>query len=66
MFEDNVREMQSCSLCDKYVKSLSKIAETWLVEEIKKDHPDWVSDNAVCIKCIEYYYGLLDNVKVVN
>ncbi len=48
-----------CSVCGKTVSAdLSKFVqhtERHIVDLIKKQHPDWVEDNGVCRKCMDYY-----------
>lgn len=48
-----------CTLCGKVMKDDLKEfidhTETHVVDEIKKDHPDWVEKNGICHKCVEYY-----------
>lgn len=51
-----------CPICGEPIqnetKDLHSLAETWLIEQIKKDHPNWVESNGLCPKCIEYYLNL--------
>lgn len=51
-----------CSICGEPVqdkaKNLHYLAEKWLIEQIKKDHPDWVESEGLCPKCVEYYLKL--------
>jgi len=66
MTEHDTNEKQNCSLCNYESGRISIIAEEWLIEEIKKDHPEWTGENGICLRCLDYYYNLLDNVQVVN
>ncbi|EGG99031.1 hypothetical protein imdm_1599 [gamma proteobacterium IMCC2047] len=50
-----------CPLCRKSTDSIEHITEQWLLEEIRKEHPEWVEENGLCTKCIAYYRNL-DNV----
>jgi hypothetical protein len=51
-----------CSICGEPIQNetreLHSLAENWLIEQIKKDHPDWVESDGLCPKCIEYYLDL--------
>ena len=52
-----------CPLCGKEAE-LTKVAEDWLIEEIGKEHPEWVTTDGVYDLCITYYRGLHDAVQV--
>ncbi len=49
----------TCPLCQAEVpRDLALFLEhtdTHVIEEIKKKHPSWVSEDGGCRKCIEYY-----------
>ncbi len=55
--------MASCALCGKEVDSVTHIAEHWLINNIKEDHPEWVEKDGSCKKCIDYYKSLDDVVE---
>ena len=48
-----------CSICGEKIKDdlLVYINHTQehIIDEIKSSHPDWVEENGVCEKCVEYY-----------
>lgn len=48
-----------CPTCGKIIPrellTIISHAEQDIVEEIKKDHPDWVEDNGICKQCYDYY-----------
>lgn len=50
-----------CPLCNKPVDSIEHITEQWLLDVIRKEHPEWIEKNGLCTKCIAYYRNL-DNV----
>lgn len=56
----------ACSLCEKNTDSLSHIAEQWLIDKIRADHPDWIANDGACPKCIEYYEKLDKEIEVVK
>ncbi|MBN2120819.1 MAG: hypothetical protein JW734_07180 [Candidatus Omnitrophica bacterium] len=49
----------TCPLCGKHIpKELLVImahTEAHIIEEIKKKHPEWAKEDALCKKCYEYY-----------
>lgn len=48
-----------CPVCgEKVERELLKITshqDQHIVEEIKKDHPDWIEGDGLCKKCYQYY-----------
>jgi len=54
--------MEKCALCNNEVESITHIAEQWLIETIREENPDWISDDGACEKCIDYYKSLDDIV----
>jgi len=48
-----------CSLCGQVVLSdLKKYfdhTEDHIIDIIKKDHPNWVAEDGMCLKCQEHY-----------
>ena len=58
----SIREYQ-CSVCGKKVKDDLLVyighTETHIIDEIKKYHPEWVQDDGLCAKCVDYYKGQL-------
>ena len=51
-----------CPLCGESlhpeIADLHVLCETWTIEQIKKDHPEWVEADGLCPKCLEYYLNL--------
>ena len=37
---------------------LHAMAEDWVIQQIKRDHPEWVEANGACPKCLEFYLKL--------
>ncbi len=50
-----------CGVCGKSIEgdSLTYInhTEAHIMDEIESSHPDWVKEDGVCKKCVEYYRG---------
>ena len=40
------------------VAGLLALCEQWTIDQIKKDHPEWVEADGLCPKCLEYYMKL--------
>ncbi len=51
-----------CPVCNKLqdeeIVDVCNSAYSYLMERIKKDHPDWVEKDGACPKCVEYYEEL--------
>jgi hypothetical protein len=58
--------MPTCKMCNEEVDSLSRVAERWVLDFIKEQHPEWVQEDGVCPKCVEYYDSLDNVVSVVS
>ncbi|MGH7806504.1 MAG: hypothetical protein ACRENT_00230 [Thermodesulfobacteriota bacterium] len=58
--------MTICAICKEEVDSLGLIAERWVLDFIKKQHPEWTEKDGACPKCIEYYEDLDDMVSIVK
>jgi len=54
-----------CPTCGKKIsKDLQEIlrhAESEIIEEIKKEHKDWIDKDGICDKCYLYYKSQLKN-----
>ncbi len=48
-----------CPLCqekmDRDVVVFGEHIEGHIIDEVKKQHPDWVALNGACPKCVEYF-----------
>lgn len=53
------RRPDICPICGESlhweVADLHARCEQWTIEQIKKDHPEWVEADGLCPKCVEYY-----------
>jgi hypothetical protein len=49
----------TCALCGSQVheelRPLHEEAERWLIDRIKRHHPEWVAADGACAPCIEAY-----------
>ncbi len=43
---------------------LSYIAEKFLLDTIRAEHPEWINEQGECPKCQEYYESLSDIVMI--
>ena len=57
-----------CQICNRSVDeslALTHIkAEEYLLDLIKKDHPEWKEDKETCHKCIDYYRDLIKKAQI--
>ena len=48
-----------CPICGDRVRpeirGLHALAERWVIEQIKKRHPEWVEADGLCPKCLDHY-----------
>lgn len=55
-------KMKFCKVCGRYTKEeiadVCTTAYEYIIERIKKDHPEWVEKDGACPKCLEYYKRL--------
>ena len=51
-----------CPICGESlhpeVADLHALCEQWTIDQIKKDHPEWVEADGLCPKCLEFYMKL--------
>jgi hypothetical protein len=57
-----------CSICDRDIDDYAGLAhakaEEYLIELIRKDHPEWKEGEKTCPKCIEYYRKLVKETEI--
>ncbi|MBM3251507.1 MAG: hypothetical protein FJZ11_01820 [Candidatus Omnitrophica bacterium] len=57
-----------CQICDRYIDesaALSHVkAEEYILNLIKKDHPEWQHDKETCQECLEYYRKLIKQAEI--
>lgn len=63
---NNREKGAACGLCGHDSPSLSQVAEDYVFDLIRRDHPEWVRDDGACPKCLVYYSSLEDVVQVVG
>lgn len=57
-----------CQICAREVSESDALvhvkAEEYLLELIRRDHPEWKEDKNTCPHCIEYYRALINKAKI--
>lgn len=57
-----------CQICERDIDDFASIAhikaEEYLIELIKKNHPEWEKDKKTCHACIEYYRKLVKDAEI--
>lgn len=57
-----------CQICERIVHEAHAIehikAEEYLMELIKKDHPQWRHKEPTCKECIDYYRKLIKDAEI--
>ena len=57
-----------CQICDRTVDESNALthikAEEYLLNLIKKDHPEWKETHGACPECINYYRELIKKAKI--
>jgi len=52
-----------CQICDREIDDFASIAhikaEEYIINLIRRDHPEWKEKDKTCHKCIEYYRKLV-------
>ncbi len=62
---DKTYQCQICSRTVHQQHALEHIkAEEYLIELIKKDHPQWKHKGPTCQECIEYYRKLIKDAEI--
>ncbi len=51
-----------CPICKKHVDEnivgVCRDAEQWIIDSIRRAHPEWVEKDGTCSKCLDYYRSL--------
>ena len=55
-----------CPLCNEETDELHYLTEKYVLDMIKKDHPEWVETDGACKSCIDYYKALDDAVELID
>ncbi len=57
-----------CHICNREIDekvALTHVkSEEYLINLIRKDHPEWDKDKDICHKCAEYYRKLVDQGEI--
>jgi len=52
-----------CKICNRQIDDFASIAhvkaEEYLIELIRRDHPEWKTADKTCPECLEYYRKLV-------
>lgn len=58
----------TCQICKRIIDADNALthvkAEEYLLDLIKKDHPEWKEDKGACEKCVEYYRELIKKAQI--
>ena len=55
-----------CPLCNEETDEFHYDAERYVLEMIKKDHPEWVESDGACEPCMDYYKSLDKAVQLIE
>ncbi|MFH1655232.1 MAG: hypothetical protein ABH954_01310 [Candidatus Omnitrophota bacterium] len=57
-----------CQICDRYIDEAAALshvkAEEYIMNLIKKDHPQWQKAKETCQECIDYYKKLIKQAEI--
>jgi len=57
-----------CQICGREIDEFASIAhikaEEYLMELIRRDHPEWKLDKDTCHKCVDYYRKLVKDAEI--
>lgn len=57
-----------CQICEREIDEFAGIthikAEEYIIDLIRKDHPEWHEDKKTCHKCVEYYRKLIKEAEL--
>jgi len=58
----------TCQICERDIDDFASIAhikaEEYLLDLIRRDHPEWHETKKTCHKCVEYYRKLVKENEV--
>ena len=68
LLEERLHMKYRCQLCDRDIDEFASLAhikaEEYLIELIRKDHPEWHEKKRTCHKCFEYYKKLVKETEI--
>ena len=57
-----------CQICGREIDESAALmhakAEEYLLELIRRDHPEWKKDKDTCYHCVEYYRTLVNKAEI--
>jgi hypothetical protein len=57
-----------CQICNKYIDEFAGIAhikaEEYLIDLIRRNHPEWNEKGKTCHQCVEYYRKLIKDAEI--
>lgn len=57
-----------CQICDREIDDFASLAhikaEEYIIDLIRRDHPEWKEDDKTCHKCAEYYRKLVRETEI--
>jgi hypothetical protein len=57
-----------CNICERMISQEHALehakAEEYIIKLIKKDHPQWKSEDYLCLECIDYYRKLIKDAEI--
>ena len=57
-----------CQICDRDIDDFVSIAhikaEEYIIDLIRRNHPEWKEDAKTCHKCVEYYRKLVKDAEI--
>ncbi|OGX15255.1 MAG: hypothetical protein A2166_00535 [Omnitrophica WOR_2 bacterium RBG_13_41_10] len=57
-----------CQICNREIDDFASLAhiktEEYLLELIRRDHPEWHESKQTCHKCVDYYRQLIKDGEI--
>lgn len=57
-----------CQICNREIDDFAGLAhikaEEYLLDLIRKDHPEWKKDGKTCKECLDYYRKLIKEAEI--
>ncbi|MFA5145178.1 MAG: hypothetical protein WC723_04150 [Candidatus Omnitrophota bacterium] len=57
-----------CQICDRDIDDFASIAhikaEEYIINLIRRDHPEWKKEEKTCHKCVDYYRKLVKETEI--
>lgn len=65
---DKKPKKYKCQICDRYIDENVAIqhikAEEYIINLIKKEHPEWKKEEKTCHSCLDYYRKLVKESEI--